>query len=337
MTTKNTKATIADIARRVNMTTTTVSRALNKPELVKQETLERIQAVARELNYVPNAFARNLKNSNSGLIGIVTSSLYHPFYGQMIKAISREAKKRHYTIMLFDTDATESIEAKAIETLLSYQVDGIILSAISDDEDYKPGYLDQLQRSNIPVVQVDRQLNSAPFSGVYLDNYLSGYRGGQYLLSQGHRHVLAVAGPKKSQISILRYQGLHQALEDSPEPTNIEVRYGDYTQGPAYEEVKRYLDEGNRPDAIFAFNVMITLGIMKAMRELDLSMDDIPVFGIDELPNADIFNLRFPCIYHDASQLGEMAVEMLLHQIDHPGTRSKDRIVRGMLQAPANY
>ena len=97
---KKKSVTISDIAKRVGMTTITVSRALSKPDLVKPATLARILEVARELDYVPNAFARGLKRSESLIIGVITASVDNPFYSEMIKAISREAKKHGYTIML---------------------------------------------------------------------------------------------------------------------------------------------------------------------------------------------------------------------------------------------
>src|SRR5690606_29200246 len=126
------KVTITDIAKHVGMTNMTVSRALNKPHLVKPETRDKILAAARELGYVPNAFASQLRSRENRLIGLVTASVDNPFYSEVIKAISREAKRRHYTIMLIDTDGSPALEEVAIETLLSYQVAGIILSPVSD-------------------------------------------------------------------------------------------------------------------------------------------------------------------------------------------------------------
>ena len=141
---KKKSVTISDIAKRVGMTTITVSRALSKPDLVKPATLARILEVARELDYVPNAFARGLKRSESLIIGVITASVDNPFYSEMIKAISREAKKHGYTIMLVDTDELEELESKAVDTLLGYRVAGIILSPVSDEPSYQPDYLERL-------------------------------------------------------------------------------------------------------------------------------------------------------------------------------------------------
>lgn len=326
------KATITDIARRVNMTTVTVSRALNQPEKVKKETLEQILKVARELNYVPNFFARNLKNRESQLFGFITASLDNPFYGEIIKAITREAKKSGYSLLLFDTDGSPELEARAVDTLLSYQVAGIILSVISDDDDYHPTYLPKLEMANIPVVQIDRKLADAPFAGVYLDNRESGYQGAQALLEQGHRHFLVVGGPERSSITLSRLEGIRRALDEFCEPTILEVLHGDYTQAPAREAVSAYLKSGKRPDAIFGLNILITLGSLEAMRHNGLNRADIELFSIDQVPYAGFYGDPIPCICHNTYELGLTAINMLLSKISNPQAASADEIVKGVLQ-----
>lgn len=329
--TKPGKATITDIAKRVNMTTVTVSRALHQPEKVKKETLEQILAVARELNYVPNAFARSLKGQQSRLFGLVTASLDNPFYGETIKAITREAKKRDYTLMLFDTDGSPELEARAVDTLLSYQVAGIILSVISDDDDYHPSYLPKLEMAGIPVVQIDRKLPSAPFAGVYLDNEESGFRGAQALLGQGHRRFLAVGGPQRSNITLSRLEGIRRALDQCTEPTSLDVLYGDYTQAPARVAVREYLASGERPDVIFGLNMLITLGSLEALRQQGLSRSDVALFSIDQVHYAEIYGDPIPCVSHSCAELGLAAINLLLEQIDEPDNAAGDAVVEGTL------
>jgi LacI family transcriptional regulator len=329
---KKSKATIIDIAQKVNMTTVTVSRALNTPEKVKKETLDRILAVAKELNYVPNAFARNLKSRKSRLIGFITASLDNPFYEEMIKAISREAKKRDYSILLFDTDGSAELEERAVDTLLSYQVDGIILSAVTDDASYQPAYLPRLIHSAIPVVQVDREIASAPFAGVYLNNAESGYMGGRALLDKGYRHLLVVGGWESSEITLARLAGVRRALDECADKTVMDVLYGDYTLEPAYSAVLDYLKKGHRPNAIFGLNVLITLGSVKAIRHAGLPLSDFGVFSIDRVPYANVFADPIPCVAHDTYQIGLHAITMLLNQIDNPDYAPVSEVVSGRLE-----
>ncbi|SPJ32813.1 LacI family DNA-binding transcriptional regulator [Kushneria phyllosphaerae] len=333
------KVTIADIARHVGMTNITVSRALNKPEMVRPATRERIEQAALELGYVPNAFARGLKRSDSRLIGVVTASLDNPFYAEMIKAISRHAKQHDYAIMLFDTDGDPRLEAMAIETLLSYQAAGLILSPVSDEPDYRPNYLTRLQASDIAVVQLDRTLHDCGFSAVVLDNPGAGERVARYLLAHvftpdrrtREDRLLVVAGPEHSRISRERLHGVQTALGEQAGDVGIDVLWGDYTLAPAVAQVRGYLKTHGVPRAIFGLNQLITLGALKALREAGIDRDQLSVIGIDRLPYLDIFDITVPCVVHDGYRAGAQALEQLLVQMRDPQAAPCTLTVRGEL------
>lgn len=331
---KKIPVTVNDIARRVNMTPVTVSRALNRPELVKPATLARILAVAQELDYVPNAFARSLKRSESLIIGLITASVDNPFYSEMIKAISREAKKHGYTIMLIDTDGSEALEHKAVDTLLSYRVAGLVLSPVSDEPSYQPLYLNRLSNGEMPVVQLDRALHASPFSHVVLDNYESGFKGACYLLAQkpDMQRLLVLTGPEHSRISQERLKGVQAALAQSARQVQLQVRSGDYTLEPAYQGTLDYLNQYAQPDAIFGFNQLITLGALKALRDRGISHHQVSICGIDRLPFADIFGVPIACIAHDASRAGSQAIQMLLARIQDRSLPKARVVIGGALE-----
>ena len=331
---KKAPVTVTDIARRVNMTPVTVSRAFNRPELLKPETLARILEVAQELDYVPNAFARSLKRSESLIIGVITASVDNPFYSEMIKAISREAKKHGYTIMLVDTDGSEELESKAVDTLLSYRVAGIVLSPVSDEPDYQPAYLSRLSNGDLPVVQLDRALADSPFSHVVLDNRESGLKGARYLLAQRPdlQRLLVLTGPAHSRISVERLKGVKAALAEVDRPVQLAVSAGDYTLEPAYQNTLRYLQDQPRPDAIFGFNQLITLGAMKALRDHRIGLDEVTLCGIDRLPFADIFGVPTACIAHDASLAGSSAVRLLLERLRDRSLGKRKVVIVGELE-----
>ncbi|WP_213881607.1 LacI family DNA-binding transcriptional regulator [Pseudomonas sp. dw_358] len=331
---KKVPVTVSDIARRVNMTSQTVSRALNKPDLVKPATLAKILKVAEELDYVPNAFARSLKRSESLIIGLITASVDNPFYSEMIKAISREAKKHGYTIMLIDTDGSEELESKAVDTLLGYRVAGIVLSPVSDEPHYRPAYLNRLSNGDMPVVQLDRALPDSPFSHVVLDNYESGLKGARYLLAQkpDMRRLLVLTGPAHSRISEERLRGVKAALAEAGKPVELAVFAGDYTLEPSYLSTLAYLREQARPDAIFGFNQLITLGALKALRDQGIAHEQVAICGIDRLPFADIFGIPIACIAHDASRAGSQAVQLLLARIQDAGLPRSQVVIGGELE-----
>lgn len=333
------KVTIADIARHVGMTNITVSRALNRPDMVRPATRERIEQAALELGYVPNAFARGLKRSDSRLIGVVTASLDNPFYAEMIKAISRHAKQHDYAIMLFDTDGDPHLEAMAIETLLSYQAAGLILSPVSDEPDYRPDYLARLRASDIAVVQLDRTLHDSGFSAVVLDNPWAGERVARYLLTHAfpferrtrEDRLLVVAGPEHSRISRERLEGVQTVLGEQGGDISIDVLWGDYTLAPAVEQVLGYLKDHGVPRAIFGLNQLITLGALKALREAGIDRGQLSVVGIDRLPYLDIFDITVPCVVHDGYRAGAQALEQLLVQMRDPQAGPCTLTVRGEL------
>lgn len=329
--TKRSQVTITDIARHVGMTNMTVSRALNKPDKVKPETREKILAAARELGYVPNAFASHLRSRKNRLIGLVTASVDNPFYSEVIKAISRAAKAHDYTIMLIDTDGSPEREEVAVETLLSYQVAGIILSPVSDADDYRPSYLDRLRATHLPVVMLDRTLNVPDFSRVVLDNRLAGRLLGELLVKEDIRRVLALTGPRGSRITQHRLAGLKAAYDEAGAPLMLEQRPGDYTLQPAYRDMAGYLREGSLPEAVFGFNQLITLGAMRALHDARVSRDEVMVVGVDRLPYADIFDVSVPCAGHDTYRLGDEAFRLLFEQIGNPTAAGREVVISATL------
>lgn len=328
---KRSQVTITDIARHVGMTNMTVSRALNKPEMVKPETREKILSAARELGYVPNAFASHLRSRKNRLIGLVTASVDNPFYSEVIKAISRAAKEHDYTIMLIDTDGSPEREEVAIDTLLSYQVAGIILSSVSDDANYRPAYLERLRKANLPLVMLDRTLNVTDFSRVVLDNRLAGRLLGELLVKKGIHRVLALTGPRRSRITRHRLAGLKEAYAAAGVPLELEQCPGDYTLQPAYRDMANYLRQSKFPEAVFGFNQLITLGAMRALHDAHVSRDDVLVVGIDRLPYADIFDVSIPCAAHDTYQLGHEAFRLLFEQTEDPTAAGREVVISATL------
>ncbi|GAA5172207.1 LacI family DNA-binding transcriptional regulator [Modicisalibacter zincidurans] len=310
------KVTITDIAKHVGMTNMTVSRALNKPDKVKPETRERILAAASQLGYVPNAFASHLRSRKNRLVGLVTASVDNPFYSEVIKAISRSAAQHDYTIMLIDTDGSAELEAVAIETLLSYQVAGIILSPVSDDAGYRPAYLERLRAAHLPMVMIDRILDVGDFSRVVLDNHHAGRLLGEWLVRQEVGQVLALTGPSGSRITQDRMAGLVAAYEAAGKTLSLEQRPGDYTLQPGYRDMSAYLAREPPPEAVFGFNQLITLGAMRALHDAQIDWDAVKVVGVDRLPYADIFDVSVPCAAHDTYRAGHEAIQLLFERIN---------------------
>nr|WP_245956742.1 LacI family DNA-binding transcriptional regulator [Edaphovirga cremea] len=320
---ENSNSTIIDIAQRANVTNITVSRAFNKPHLVKPETRDKILAIAKELNYVPNAFAQGLKKNSSQIIGVVTSSIYNPFYSSLIQTVSRIARNKGYQIMLFDSDSNESVENQAIQSLFSYQARGIILSAVRDDKGYQPDYLDLADAYKIPIVLIDRDIYGKNLSGVFLNNIEIGVRAGRFLAEQSEERLLIIGGPEDSEITKDRTAGIMGALIGHDK--NIQTLYGDYTFHSQDTQLRELLkNQKVLPQYIVGLNGIITLGAMSICHQLDI-YEKIKFFSVDNPPYAAAYGQQIPGIYHDTVLLGEKAADILFHAIESKDNKAEPR------------
>ncbi|SET03282.1 LacI family DNA-binding transcriptional regulator [Thorsellia anophelis] len=331
-------STIIDIAAKAGVTNITVSRAFNKPHLVKKVTREKILAIAKELNYVPNAFAKGLKSNKSQIIGIVASSIYNPFYSTLIKTVSRIAHEQGYQIMIFDSDGKQDVEHQAIKTLLSYQAEGILLSVIRDDKMYKPDYLDMLDEYNIPIVLIDRDIQDKTLSGVFLDNHQIGVDSGIYIAKKQIDRLLIIGGPKDSLITQTRIKGIKHGLGNLKDEIIIDKLFGDYSFIEQKEALFEYLTRKELPNMIVCLNGIIAIGALTICHVLNLQ-DKILFFSVDHPPNSQAYGQFIPGIYHNSDEIGQIAAEILFDKINVPElvNRPLRKVVKGHLQTNKRF
>lgn len=313
--------TIVDIANKAQVTNITVSRAFNKPELVKPETREKILSIAKELNYVPNAFAKNLKNNESKIIGVVTNSTFNPVYSIILKKLSLMADKQGYMVMIFETNGSVSAENRAISTLFSHKASAILLSVVLDREGYHPDYLQLAEAYQIPIVLFDRDIPGSNLPGVFLNNVEIGVRSGKFLAKNNHSSFLVFAGPSESEITQDRISGLLGGLRVNQHQIN--VVNSDYSFDEAYPIIFKAIKELNEmPDCIIGLNGMISMAIFKSLQELNIN--GAYVFSIDEMPYSDVYGAKIPCITNHPSDWGEEVGKLIFDVIN--GNNTKKRV-----------
>ncbi|GBU08961.1 LacI family transcriptional regulator [Gammaproteobacteria bacterium] len=321
-------ATIHDIAKKAKVTSITVSRVFNHPELVKLETRVKILAIAKELNYLPNVFAQGLKKYHSNIIGIVTDSMFNPFYSASIQTISRIAKARGYQIMLFDTDGDEKAEQQAIETLLSYKANGILLSPIRDDREYHPDYIKILKYYKTPLILIDRDFYNASFPGIFLNDPQIGRVAGQFLAKQKSKKILIVGGPQNSQITQLRLNGMMESLKNTDKQIyTLFTNYAFTNIDPKliFEQLAKIAHE---PFWVIGLNGIITTGMIDFITRFESTSTkkiDVSYFSVDEAPYARQYGLKIPGVYHNTIYLGEQAAMLLFKLIENKNDLNKHK------------
>ncbi|MLO26080.1 LacI family transcriptional regulator, partial [Salmonella enterica subsp. enterica] len=303
------KTTLATVAARANVSVITASRAFSQPEKVSPETLKRIQKSAEELGYILNASARNLRAKKSKTIGVVTPDMVNPFFSRLTQIISHEARKRKYDTLIFDTCESQEIEKHIIEKLIGYNVDAIILAVISSDRHYQPPYLHQLKILGIPVVLIDRELDTDYCSGVFIDNFDCGVQAGNWIMKQGVRHVVVVSGPENSNVSYERVMGIQSILQHRIPSLNI--LQADFFMEMAWNKTKHWLENNAAPDYFIACNNQISQGIIKACIEKSV-MQKTSLFSIDMVTYSDVFGFHFPCICHNLHEIALQAIKLVI-------------------------
>ena len=327
---KVTDFTIKDIANRADVSTATVSRALNDSGYVGIKTKERIRNIAKELNYVPNAMARSLSKSESSVIGVVVPEITNPFFGEVIKGITSMADKNNLSIILYSTDEIVQKELRCLQLLKEQRVKGLILTSASEDEHFNSNYLKALQDLGIPIVLMDRDVKYSTFDAVFFDDIQGAFMGVDALIKAGHRRIAALSGPTVMRPGRDRLRGYKKAffMNNIPLDENY-IFYGEHSMKSGYRETKEILQMKDSPTAIFATNNMVCLGCMKALCELGVKIpQEMALVGFDQIEAFDILNLNISVVYKDTEKMGKTAMKLLLEKLsDKEGESHTRRVI----------
>ncbi|XNJ86508.1 LacI family DNA-binding transcriptional regulator [Vibrio cyclitrophicus] len=331
------KITMTDIAKRANVTAITVSRALSTPDKVKAETREKIQKLAKEMGYIPNMLAKGLK-SGSKSIGVIVPSIQNPFFAKAIERISRYSAERGYNCIFFTSDESSDIEESCVNTLVSYNVEGIIISVISEEENYQPTYFKHLKQIEIPVVLLDRHVEQPHDCGVYLDNIDSGHKLAKEIIKDQNKELLIVAGPPQSKVSNDRLVGMNRVFQQLCSQMKVNIIHADFNKRLASENVKIFLNN-SKPDAIVGLNNQITLGCLEASYLSGYKPgDDINFYSIDRVVGAESFGVSIPCIEHNIDELAIQSVSQLIRVIESKSNSNiGDIVIRGKVLSKQPY
>ena len=312
------KTTLNEVSEYTQLSKTTISRVLNgksREFRINRHTQERVIAAAQELNYKPQLIAQLLHKKPMRTIGIVMPNLSNPFFASLASAISVEAKKHELFVMLFDTQEDPVQEESALNKMLEYRVDGIVIVPCGRDA----RKLEKINRT-IPVVQVDRYFEESDLSYVSTNNFRGAYEAMSLLLNSGHRNVICIQGPTFSVTNRERIRGCRKAIEDYGEQCSLLVLGNDFSIQNGYIEGQLALSRRPRPTAIFAMSNTIMLGTMRAIKEHHLVIpDDISLLSFDDNIYIDYLNPPVTRVAQPVSSMGIAAIKMLVNSIQQEG------------------
>lgn len=325
------RVTITDISFEAGVSKATVSRVLNHPELVDEETRNHVQNVIKKNRYAPSVVARNLSNNQSNTIGVIIPEIDNPFYGKILRTIVSMADEHNLVPVCFDTGNNGEKDSKALKMLLEHRVCGVIYAPSVEYANKKAetSAKQAIKDLRVPVVLLDRKIESFGLSGVYYANVQSTYRATRILLAAGHTAIALIGGNPKIGIARERKQGYFQALREAGRIIDSNYIFeGDFTTKRAYQLAKQMLALPQRPTAVVTCNNWTALGFLQALTEANLqSPKDIEHIGIDEIDVLDSLHIPYNHAIRSTEQMGKSALRLLLEQMKNPDAQKQSIVI----------
>lgn len=325
-------ATIKDVAREAQVSIATVSRVFNESGSVSEETRRRVRAVAERLRYVPHHGARSLITRRTNLLGVVLPEVYGEFFSELIRGIDLSGRAYGVHILVSGSHGGSDEAAAAIRAMQG-RVDGLLAMLPNVD----PDFLATRLPDSMPVVLMNTPQRESRAASVVVDNFGGAGALVRHLVDCGYRRIAFISGPESNFDARERLRGFRTALAALGPEATCEVVGGDFTEESGYQAGKRIAAMPTRPDAVFAANDSMAIGCLFALREAGLNVPaDIGLTGFDDIPIARFMNPPLTTVRVRIAELGELALERLVHAIRHPDQRAEpahvvpcDLVVRG--------
>lgn len=303
---------LRDVAKAAGVSVGTVSNVLNKPEIVAAATLTRVQTTIKELGFVPNGFARQLRSGHSRTLGLVVPDVSNPFFTEVARGVEDAASKRDYAVFLCNSDESVVKEDRYINVLTEQQVRGVLITPA----DTKADRLDAMRERGIAVTLLDREIKGQKQCSVSVDDINGGQIAIEFLASLGHKNIAWVCGPETIPQVAERGAGVAKAAKvSSVKVETIRVALMNTIQGE--EAARRILELPKKPTAIFCANDLLALGVMRILSANKVKVpDQISVLGYDNIEFAASAGIPLSSIAQPAYQMGVTAANLLLDECE---------------------
>lgn len=321
------KTTIYDIAKELNITAATVSRALNNNPRISEETKKLVLATAKKLNYKQNRLAQALKSGKSKNVGVVVPLIDRNFFATVIRGIEEELNPQGYSVIITQTHEKEKNEIDIIQNLLNSQVDGILISVARYTNSQE--HFDQVLEKNVPLIFFDRKKEIKGGSSVTIDDTFGAYQATKHLLEQGCRKIAHMT----IDLSVLIYQNRLEGYKKALAEYHIPFR-PDYVIALDSEIVagkdaaKKLMSLPDPPDAIFSATDLGALGAIQHIRETGARIpEDFCVVGFSNEPFTQFMELPISSVDQSPLLMGKTAAKVFLEQIDSKGVKIEKNVV----------
>ena len=312
---KKEKATIHDIAEKLNITASTVSRALRGHPRISAETKKAVLKVAQKLNYQPNHIAAALRNGRSNIIGIIVPTADRSFFSSVIRGIEEIANASHYNVMICQTYDNYKKEVATVEALLNTRVDGIIASHGKETADFS--HFLKAKERGIPVILFDRSNDDLEVSQVVIDDYLGAYKATEHLIQQDCKRIAHFTNTLHISIYKERLRGYHDALvnnglkydESMVVSSNLQAEDG-------RNSMLQLLKIKEIPDGIFSASALSIAGAMQVLKERNIKVpEQVALVGFSNESFMLFTEPTLTAVDQHSMRMGNAAAEIFLEEM----------------------
>ena len=317
--------TISDIAKLAGVSVATVSRVLNNKGYVKAETRKRIEDLIAQNGYHPNAVARSLILNDTGMIAVIMSSRMNPFFSGVLEAVEHRAESRGYSILFYNTGEDSDRELRAVIQAIEHRVKGILILPVIGSTPQTREMLAEAEARGIPLVLMDREIPSASFDIVTIDNREVVYQGVRLLVEAGHRNIGLITCPECVKRGMGRRDGYVEYMKEHGLPIQeSDIYKGEFNEKSGYDACQKFFSLSNPPTAILATCSSVTLGCIRYMTERRLQPgDDVGLVGFDDISLLSSLGYQITVLNRPIRQMGETAFDILEQRIAGTGGSSR--------------
>ncbi|WP_375447624.1 LacI family DNA-binding transcriptional regulator [uncultured Fibrella sp.] len=310
------EVTIYDIAKRLNCSPATVSRALNDHPAIKLNTKDIITSTAREMGYRSNTFASNLRRQRTNTIGVIVPRLNSNFVSCVLAGMEKVANEAGYNLIISQSLESVTKEKANALTMFNSRVDGLLVSVAYDTESME--HFNAFINKGIPLLFFDRVIANDQSTSIVIDNAKAGYEATAHLLKLGRKRIMHVTGNLKRNVYADRLRGYKQALAEYNIPFDERlVSVTDLSQEVGVEVARRITSMQERPDGLFVTNDLCAVSCMTTLKQAGLQIpDDIAVVGFNNDPVSQVIEPALTTIHYPGREMGEIAAKSLINHLN---------------------
>ena len=309
--------TIEDVAKHAQVSRATVSRVLNHNLRVDEAMRSRVLEAVQALGYQPNHVARRLRARSSTVIGLIISDIQNPYFISVIRGVEDAAYAQHMSIVLCNSDEDVTKQQLYLQLMESEHVAGLIIVPANSLDN---AGLARLKQAGIPIILLDRTVETLQVDAIKVDNVRGAYEAVNHLIERGHQRIGIISGFKHLTTGNERYRGYRDALTSAGFPIDESlVRFGDFKTESGYRLTHELMAAARPPQALFVANNLMTLGAMRALRELGVRIpEEIALVGFDDMPWSGELYSPLTAVSQPTYELGQEAVQLLMRRISQP-------------------